>query len=425
MLMLVAVFATLLSGLLVMHAHDSRAAYDQNNYHLVVIQQFADTWPVSNFSDYISATTPGYHWLLGGIGRLISDQTWVLRCFGAIFGIGLVALLGWRVGRSLQWPEAVCVCLPLAMSLYVISSTLWLLPDNAAWLCVLGLLILCWRDESWRWRGLAAAGALLVVLVLFRQIHLWMAAVMWASAALWGVQVHARILPRWSGTGWMGLATLPAFLIVAGFFLLWGGTSPPSMQSHVTGPNAAVPAIILSLLKIYSLFFIAWLWPVFGQVRSNPKVRRWLIIGIAAGLMVGAIPLTTWEPLGRISGLWNLVRALPTVGDRSPLIIVLSALGGGAFVLWVVRLQMANLSQQAQLLTVIWGAFILVNSASAHAWQRYYDPFLLIMLPMIVAALSDDVEKSPPQRQIIRVLMWLGPLLLAVLQLTNTLRVMV
>ena len=33
------------------------------------------------------------------------------------------------------------LCLPLAASLYVISSAVWLLPDNAGWWGVLGLML--------------------------------------------------------------------------------------------------------------------------------------------------------------------------------------------------------------------------------------------------------------------------------------------
>ena len=68
------------------------------------------------------------------------------------------------------------VCLPLVCSLYVLSSGAWLLPDNAGWWGVAGLLVLGFRQRVDGW-SVAGSGLVLLALVLVRQIHLWVAVV--------------------------------------------------------------------------------------------------------------------------------------------------------------------------------------------------------------------------------------------------------
>lgn len=424
-------FVVTLLLILFVQGLDIRAMIDQDDYHYIAIASFAADWPASDFSDYPSATTPGYHWFVAAWG---TDKT-TLRIVGSFFGIALIALLGWAVARRTPpnemngraaWIGPVLLCLPLAWSPYVVSSSLWLLPDDAAWLGVLLLLLLIWRDRPWSMAQIIAAGVILLVLVWFRQIHLWLAGGLWASAWVFGMQSDGS--KRLSTTVGMIVVTLPAMGLIGGFMLLWGGASPPSMQSHVTGPNPAVGANVLSLLGIYSVFFVGWL--VSGMRRMVSReggwclLRRCLFAGLVVGFVLGIVPQTDWATPQRVSGLWNIARHLPTFADRSPLIIALSAFGGLTAGAWFAALW-ANGSESsrraARLWLVVMLLFVLANTAAAHAWQRYYEPFLLMMLAltavmiMRVASLHD--EKSSPWR-------WGGPGVLAVLQIANLVRVM-
>lgn len=426
-------FLVTLGLIVVLGGSDPRALIDQDKYHHHAIAAFAADWPVADFSDYPSATTPGYHWMLAAFG---SDKT-LLRLIGSIFGIALIAAVGIGIGRRLPrenpglrpgWLGGVMLCLPLALSMYVVSSALWLLPDNAAWLCVWLLLLLIFRDRPWQIGGLVAAGVLLLLLVWFRQIHLWMAGALWASAWIYGYGIGAIAERRRFAVFAMGLATLPAVVVVGGFMLLWGGASPPSMQSHVTGPNPSVAANVLSLLGIYSVFFVGWLMPGIRRMARCEggwcRVRLCLFGGLVIGVLVGVIPQTSFVVPERMSGLWNMARMLPTLMDRSPLIIGLSTFGGLMAGVWFAVLWgcgEASSRRSAQLWSVVLGLFVLANTAAAHAWQRYYEPFLLMLLPLMVVTLMRRVsthdEKPSPWR-------WAGPGILAILQVANLVRVM-
>src|SRR4051794_39707330 len=61
--------AAVLLALILWGHDDHRASYDQNVYHLPTIRQFASELPRPDFSNYLSATTPGYHLILAILSR--------------------------------------------------------------------------------------------------------------------------------------------------------------------------------------------------------------------------------------------------------------------------------------------------------------------------------------------------------------------
>lgn len=425
------IFALVLLAMIGIDARNERSEYDQNNYHLLVIQDFSKTWPVADVRDYLSATTPGYHWLLAAFG---SDAN-TLRMLGSLFGLALLGLVGYSLARRMPgdvqlglppWVGGVFLSLPLAMSMYVVASARWLLPDDAAWVCVWLLLVMMWRDRPWVLREIVLAGLVLVVLVLFRQIHLWLAGGLWASAWLWGMSSMStgRVKPVFA----MLVATLPAVLVVGIFFAVWGGASPPAMQTHVQGPNPAVAAVVLSLLGLFSLFFVGWLWRgLRGMVAEQDGwcwLRRCLFGGLVVGLLVGALPHTSWQVTGRMGGLWHVARLTPVVMDRSVVIIGLSMFGGLAAGAWFAVMAKSRGEQghrESRLWLVVLGLFVLANTASAHAWQRYYEPFLLMLLALTVVSLMRS-ERSHDEK--LPRWVWAGPVVLAVLQAANLYRAM-
>ncbi|RMH11933.1 MAG: hypothetical protein D6695_08035, partial [Planctomycetota bacterium] len=158
-----------------------RAAADHLNYHEPVIHTFARQWPAPDLSNYHSATTPLYHLLLAGAEVAFGPSRRGLMLLGSVFTAGLLGLLAWslpaRTGMRLV------LMLPLLGSMYVLFPGIWLLPDNAGWLGVLGVLLLALRCRSMA-TLLLAGGCVLVLLVLTRQIHIWAAEVIWAAAWL-------------------------------------------------------------------------------------------------------------------------------------------------------------------------------------------------------------------------------------------------
>ncbi|HZW10024.1 MAG TPA: hypothetical protein VFF69_08980, partial [Phycisphaerales bacterium] len=67
-----------------------RGAADQLNYHEQVIRTFAADWPNPDYSDYLSATTPGYHTLLAAVAHFLTDDRRVLQLIASAFTLGLL-----------------------------------------------------------------------------------------------------------------------------------------------------------------------------------------------------------------------------------------------------------------------------------------------------------------------------------------------
>lgn len=387
-----------------------RSSSDQNQYHLVAIRRFAATWPTFDVSNYESATTPGYHILLAGVARYLGDHVVVLRAAASLFTVGLLGTLAWWTARRMSAPAAIAVCVPLVASLYVIASGAWLLPDNAGWWGVLAVLLLALRPRVDAWM-LVGGGAALLALVLVRQVHLWAAAVLWLAAWLGS---DPRAHPFWplGSTARMGRAlvalavTTPAFLAVAWFYRLWGGPVPPMFQPGVdpdnplavptSGGNPATPALILALVGIMATFFAGFCLPTLRRLWTGDRTV-WLVLlaSAAAGLVVGIAPESTFSmEEGRWSGLWRIVQMFDKRGlsfaERSPVIVGLATLGGAWLGVW----SLALTSRDRWILAGAWVAFTAAQTANAFAWQRYSEPFILMML-----ALSAALAVERPRRE--------------------------
>src|SRR5205085_2308810 len=76
---------------------------------------------------------------------------------------------------------------------------------------------------------------------------------------------------------------------------------------------------------------------------------------------------------------------------RSPVIMVLSAWGGLNLALWLLPLTLRN----RLIIGTAWAAFVAAQSSSPLAWQRYYEPFILMVLVLSVAQLELRDEEIP------------------------------
>lgn len=407
-----------------------RPVFDQDYYHLRVIQTFAKDWPNFDLVNYRSATTPGYHLLLAGVARFFSDATPVLRIAGSLFTLAFVALLGLHLARRVSPAGVVALLAPLCTCLYIVGPGAWLLPDNAAWLMVLALLLLA-LDRAQEARTLALAGFLLLLLVAFRQIHLWAAGLVWlgawlgASSSPWPNTPFSfsSKRPRLARTALAFAATVPAGLIVLGFARAWHGMVPPLFQPgtpdpvfrggtmKLTGGNPATPAFLLMLVAINAVFFVGWWWPAIERLRRrDASIIRATLIGGLIGLALGVIPHTSFNmDLGRYTGYWGVVRKFPDVADRSPIVIV-GAAAGGAFL----GLLGASLRRRdAWILLAALAGFTLAQATSAFAWQRYLEPMVFLVLILAASRLEPAPENANVNRPIAQRLRLIGPILLA------------
>ena len=384
-----------------------RAQSDESVYHLPSVRSFARDWPRFDFRNYTSATTPGYHLVLAAVARFVSDDVRVLRAVGSLFTLGLLATAAMALARRAGATTAILLCLPLLCSSYVFKAGVWILPENAAWWGLLGVLLLALRPKVDAFTYVAA-GILLTLLVFVRQMHLWSASVLWLAAWL-GNGEDGRDSPRLAAplagrigrAAVMGLATLPAFLVVAYFVHLWGGMVPDHYRLHgetrtgsvfMDGGNPAAPAMILTLAALFGVFYHPFAWQRISEVlRTDRRAVAAVVAGALIGATAGIIPETSYDfAAGRWSGLWNLVNRLPTLSNRSPLVIAGATCGGAILALWVVALG----RRDRWLFLATWAVFTLAQSFSSMAWQRYYEPFLLITFAL-AAVRVDPVRPQP------------------------------
>jgi len=123
---------------------------------------------------------------------VVGTSETVMRLLGAVFAVALVGLTaGYVRRRGCSWLETVLLALPLAVSLYTFSSGAWLLPDDAAWLAVLGILIIALGPTRRAW---LFGGVVLLALVLGRQNQIWAIAPLMASAWIGDEVTESRSL---------------------------------------------------------------------------------------------------------------------------------------------------------------------------------------------------------------------------------------
>lgn len=364
--------------------------------------------------------TPGYHLLMAGVYRA-THSVLDLKFVNALITVGLLITLALAVARFAGPLAGIVLCLPFLCSQYIFTSGVWLVPHNPAWWCVLLVLLISLRPRVDR-ATYVLGGLFLLALVLFRQIHLWAAAPLWVAAWLGSekpdsnpispepVNTPAKACP-WLRLAWMTLWILPAVIAVAFFLHLWHGTVPPMQRKDVAGGNPAVPALFLALTGIYAIFFgTTFPWKAaFAKAQRSRSVGA-MIVGLVIGLLAGILPHTNYsQKEGRWGGLWHAVPHLPVIHNRSILIIGLAALGGTLLALWIVTLP----RRPRWIILAAFAGIIAANCAASQAWQRYDDPFLLMMFPLMAVRLPRAAEQWKYQRLA-------GPLLLAALIAATT-----
>ncbi|MBA2566289.1 MAG: hypothetical protein H0V08_00600 [Thermoleophilaceae bacterium] len=94
---------------------------------------------------------------------------------------------------------------------------------------------------------------------------------------------------------------------------------------------------------------------------------------------------------GRSTGVWEVAKRLPTLEDHSLLMVGLAGLGAAVIAAWMFALR----RRDALIWLTAWVAFTVANSASEAAWQRYLEPFVLIMFALAASRLPRDRSRLP------------------------------
>jgi hypothetical protein len=169
------------------------------------------------------------------------------------------------------------------------------------------------------------------------------------------------------------------------FIWIWGGLAPPTFQegeqsfTHVHTITPATPPFMLALVGIYTAVLTPLLVP--AARRWSASAWGWVLAGAALGLVIGLIP-PTLHGQSNNGGLWQIAKALPTIAGRSSVLIVgLSCVGGAGVAAWAASL---TFRERWLFLAGIAG-FIAAMTPNSHAWQKYYEPTLLILLAIAAA----------------------------------------
>jgi len=362
-------------------------AWDQDYYHRPVIKILSSQLPTPDFSNFGSATTPGYHLFMAVLDRLGADDLG-LRLVSSLFGLAAAVVLARVVARlSDSEPLGAVAGIAFLLNPYVLSSAMFLTTDDLALLMMvlaLGSAIDSAREGSNRHTLIRAmlwsTGAAVV-----RQVLVWTAGLAWIGALMRSI-VGKEPRPLRALT-LAALSMVPAVLLVAYFVWVWKGLTPPGFQSVIPiGLNPATPIYMLALVGCWGACAAAC-HPRFLQAVCS----RWAVIG-AVIVLVGSLSIPTapdGPPDGRRWGgvLWSVSAYFPVVLDRSSFIVLLAA-GGGAVlgaVLWIAR----GHARRSETWTALSALVLctLAQMANSYCFERYLVPLGIVCMFLAVAPL--------------------------------------
>ncbi len=431
--LLAAIFLGIVATAVALRLDGTGEAADERDYHLPVVQGFLDQWRATgrvNIVEYESATSPGYHLLMAAVLGVTGSAA-AMNIVNAAIGLGLVLAVYAALRRVASPWSAFILSLPVALNHYVLGASIWLTTDATALLFVtlaLGAMVMC----PWLRARALRAGVWSMLAVFVRQVHIWSIAPIALAGAMNGPRWSRRLVRAVLGgegragnepserEGWMNLSAaalacvLPVVLLGV-FVWLWGGLIPKAHGAivlHAGGPNAATPAFALALTGAVGVFLLPLAW---RQVRALRASDAGAIGAAAAGIVLALAVETSYSWKTRAYGwLWQLVERTPEVGGRS--LVIAAAAPVGAIVLLVLfrSAREAGRGDQARVLLVALLGWVCAQSFNAMAWQRYFEPVILIGLAMLAAL---GMRALTPVAWASRVA-WLGPLALAGCQAT-------
>ena len=384
------------------YSNPAFAALDQRNGHLPTIRYFALHWGSFDIR-HSTRSGPGYYLLMGAIDRWITDNVAGLRFFNLLITGVLLGVQAFSLNAVCKSPLAAALAWPFFFCASVYTRGVWLSTDNLAWLGVLAVLLIALRPVL-TGTAIAAAAVIVAALVSVRQIHAWtipflILAVLTVSGTASAVRMAAALLPTLMLIGW--------------FIYTWRGLEPPIGQAHYAGFSLAALPMVFSLFGILGAFYATAIWPELRRrLRESPRdFKPYLLAGLAVGLAAGLVPHTTFDSFFRRSGIWVLARHTPVFFGRSVAITMLTISGALACgVLFTVLTRRDRAIFGAALL-----CFAVVQCANRSIFERYYEPFILLVLALATAriAAGGDVRTSWRARAA-------GPLLLGLLQIGYT-----
>ncbi len=395
-LTLCALFFVLVGGLILGGSENGSEAYDQNHHHLVVIRQASEVIAGSSeaptmadlLRDYPSATSPGYHLLLATVRAAGVKDVTLLRAVSSLFGLALALTLWWGLQQRVDGWTALALTVPLLVSPYFLSGSIWLTTDVAAAFCVTVAIVLMLRGAETVARMLIL-GLAMTAAVAVRQPSIWLLGPLCIVAA-----IDSR--PGWPRSQWLAwsLALVAPAMVLAGLVALWGGLVPPDFQAqHNRGANLATPGIFLALCGVVAApWFLATL---VRRAATSRESQRWASIGAMVGLGIAVAFASNFErDSGRWGGpIWEVIRALPAPMGRSIVVLVGAPLGGAALALLLVRVFESGARREGLLLSGVILSLLAALSANSQCFERYVDLPLLVIIPLALVAATGAISQ--------------------------------
>ena len=393
-LLLSALFVLLVAPVIASGGGGTAGFEDEQRYHLRTTWDLADELPSPDLDGLHSATTPGLHLVVAVFARLVSDDRAAMEAFASLFSIAMVLAAYWLISRFADRWLAFLLTLPLLLSHYVLQSAAWLNTDNAAMLFIVLALGAALRVAE-TGRGYALGGLFILLAAFVRQLALWAAGPFVFAAALAGglipgLRRGGDDRPTIRPVVLAGLATLPAVAMLVYFVIRWGQLTPPELAGQ-SGTSAAAIPFTLAIVGVFGPFFALAV-----AVREDLRGRAPVVAAAIGALLAFAAPTSHDDspPHGPRTGggVWELVRATPSVADRSFTMAVLAALGGALLVvLW--RAASRNAMQRpAAVMLVAVASIALAQAGTIRTYQRYFEPPLLVCLALLTTL-------APPQQR--------------------------
>ncbi|HWA87034.1 MAG TPA: hypothetical protein VG710_12470, partial [Opitutus sp.] len=118
------VFA-LLCWPLIFLSHPSNYEGDEKEYYLPAIEAMRAHWPQMDLrADSLSATAPGYAYVLATASRVVGDSVLAMRMLNWVVSLAVLFLL-WLVLQDTRCRPLTLALAPLALSNFFIKSASW------------------------------------------------------------------------------------------------------------------------------------------------------------------------------------------------------------------------------------------------------------------------------------------------------------
>jgi hypothetical protein len=387
----VLVFLCLVLGMMISGRMLKSQAYDQNLFHIQVVRQFEAEWPTPNLTEYGSATGPGYHLALTAIGKVVGSDLMTLRIVSMIFGVALICVVASLAAIVVGPRAAALLAMPMATSVYVIGSAMYVHTDNTAWLfalLVVGLLVFLRVTLV----NLIAVALFAAIAVFIRQSFIWVVGPI-LFAGLITSPLMGRVLPssgdndrvRWGPFVGSILASIPAIVVLGVLVSLWGGLLQERFRAyHYSQFRLDSVGYAIAVFGIYTPFFLLSLPDIGTRFR---QLCPWVVIAAIAGALATVImPSVPSVESGRIGGpVWILAGIGPTIGDRSIMLALLAAVGGGFLVLLLGSAFARGRGAAAMIALCAWAAVTSTQLLNSQIFQRYFDTPALVLLIWLTA----------------------------------------